>query len=205
MGDYSSLFDKAFDDKPKKIEICFPSDEASQVCNERYELREGPKLYAHGDGKVFQVWSVKDEDYIEMSTADKPDLMAAMAKKLNAEWSVVLTMRFLILKIRTVFGVWTLTTRGEASSIPEIVSTFDMVKENAGTLAGIPFDLSVDKHKSQKPGSKNLFPVLKLVPNIGPEHQDMMRTLIESGEKIRGIVSPEVIESRTRLIEARPA
>jgi len=66
----------------------------------------------------------------------------------------------------------------------------------------VPFDLSVSKVTSQKPGSKSSFPVLKLVPNIGVNHLEMVGQLVASGQKVRGILSEDIIERQAKLIGA---
>ena len=202
-GDYAPLFWGTYGEKPNLLEIVFPSDDARECCFERLELRDGAKLFADGDGETFKVWSTKEETYITMTVNEVPNLMDKLSQKVGKPWRPILTLRFMLLKVRSVMGVWSLSTHAEASSIPEIVSTFDKVKElSGGTVAGVPFDLSVSKVTSQKPGSKSSFPVLKLVPNIGVNHLEMVGQLVASGQKVRGILSEDIIERQAKLIGA---
>ena len=202
-GEYAPLFWETYGEKPNLLEIVFPTDDARECCFERYELRDGAKLFADGDGVSFRVYSAKDDKYIKMSTTDFPELMSKLSEKAGKSWRTIVTLRFLLLKIRSVMGVWALSTHAEASSIPEIVSAFDMVKERAGRVAGIPFDLTVQKVTSQKPGSKSSFPVIKLIPNIGIKHMEMLKGLTTANADVRGIISAEVIEQEaSRQIEA---
>lgn len=182
--------------------ILFLSDNVSECCNERYELRSGAKLLASGDGTTFKVWSTEKEDYIEMSTAQHPTLMASLATKANAEWYSILTLRFLILPLKTVMGVWSFSTKGEASSIPAIVSAFDQVKSMARTVVGVPFDLTVEMVKSQKPGSTSKFPVVKLVPNMGVEHLQMIGELKEQGRTLHKVLTADLIEKEVAALPA---
>jgi hypothetical protein len=204
-GKYKAYFDKAFGSKPKDIEVIFLSDNVEEVCNERLELRQGTKLFAWGDGETFHVWSKEIKDYKIVTVEDHPKVMdmaeqkASVGQKERATWKTILTLRFLIPRIGGVFGVWQLTTKGENSSIPQIVSVFDKVKSIAGTVTNIPFDLSVDKVKSQKPDDKNLFPVIRLIPNISQESLGKIMELKEIEAPIRGMLTDEKIESLKSL------
>jgi len=94
-------------------------------------------------------------------------------------------MRVLLPEIKGVFGLWKINTKAEASSIPEIVKTFDHVQEMAGTIVGVPFDLQVEKVKSNKPGKKNTFPVMRLVPNISQSNILKLREFKDQGVDLR--------------------
>ncbi len=193
-GHYSEMFKKSFGDKPKNITVIFPSDSIEEVCNERMELRQGAKLYADGDGENFRVWSEQDQDYININKSEHEDLIETLANRAKSEWYHILTLRFIIPAIKGVWGVWQFSTRGTESSIPQIVSVFDQVLERAGTVVNIPFDLSVEKVKSQKPGSKSLFPVVRLVPNISQDSLEKVRLFFESGTKIHGLITDESVK-----------
>lgn len=166
-GKYASVFNQAFGDKPKKLEIFFISNDAEQSCFERYECRDNAgKLAGHADGKDFFLWDLEKKRYIVEDNKEK--LKAA------GKWQPVLTIRFVIPKINTVFGLWELSTKGDKSSIPAIRDTFDTVLNGAKTVIGVPFDLTVEKVKSQKPGEKSLFPVITMVCNIGASNLKLL-------------------------------
>lgn len=165
-GNYSTYFDTSFGEKPKTIQVVFLEDDPEKVCNERYEIRDSKgKLFASGDGVNFKVWT--GENYKEYSEVEHPGLMERIHQKAKSKkgWEVVLTLRFLIPKIKGVAGLWEFTTKGEASTIPNIRGTFDTLTEKRGFVKGIMFDLSVDFAKSQKPGKTTRYPVVSLIPN----------------------------------------
>lgn len=176
-GKYAALFNKAYGDKPQTIQIVFPSDDPEQVCCERYEYRDDEgRLIATGDGQTFRCWNGKE--YQELSVTDYPNLMQSIEKrypnkqyKRNGEgWNIILTLNFIIPCVRGVAGVWQYTTRGTASTIPNIRDTFDAVLENKGFVKGVLFDMNVQFAKSQKPGDKSRYPVVTIVPNESEEN-----------------------------------
>jgi hypothetical protein len=196
-GEYAPHFWEAYGEKPNLLEIVFPSNDPRECCYERFELRDGPKRYAEGDGETFEAWSDKEEDYVTVTKTEYPKIMEMLSKKVGADWKPRLTLRFMLLKLRHVMGVWSLSSHAEASSIPEIISTFDMVSEKAGRVAGIPFDLSVQKVTSQKPGSKSSYPVIKLVPNLGVNQLEAVRQL---GANVRGVLTAEHLENEIKAL-----
>jgi hypothetical protein len=194
-GDYAPLFWEAYGEKPNLL--VFPSNDAHECCYERFELRDGAKRYAEGDGETFEAWSDKEKAYVTVTKTEYPNIMEMLANKAKSEWKPRLTLRFMLLKLRHVMGVWSLSSHGEASSIPEIISTWDMVQEKAGRVAGIPFDLSVSKVTSQKPGSKSSYPVIKLVPNLGVTQLEMVKQLAPT---FQGILSVERLEREVKAL-----
>jgi hypothetical protein len=203
-GNYKAMFDREFGEKPTNIKIVFLSDDITETCNERLEIRKGAKLFAFGDGKDFKVWAKDIEDYKDFSITEHPKIMEMCEQKAENKWQTVLTLRFLIPKISGVFGVWQLTTKGVESSIPQIVSVYDKVKSIAGTVMNIPFDLSIEKVKSQKPESKNLFPVIRLIPNVSQESLEVVRNFIESNKPVQGLLTDERIQELKSIPEEIP-
>ncbi len=180
-GKYKEYFNREFGEKPSSVEIMFLSDDYTQVCNERFEYRDGAKLYAWGDGEYYMIWDPKAEDYIEHTIHEHGGTIDHLEKKYKK--TTTLTITFLVPRIKGVYGAWQLTTRGENSSIPQIVSVFDSVQSMAGTVVGVPFDLQVEKVTSQKPGSKSCFPVVKIVPNISQGHMEKVREFLEHNQE----------------------
>lgn len=168
-GKYAALFEKAFGQKPSTIQIVFPSDDAEIVCNERYTYRDNEgKLVARGDGQTFEVWDGKR--YAPFTTGDHPDIMERIAAKTPTKrgmdnWQIELTLRFIVPAIRGVVGVWSLTTKGAASSVRNLRDSFDAVQILRGSVTTSVFDLGVHFHKSNKPGQSSRYPVLELVCN----------------------------------------
>ena len=83
-GDYKHEFDKAFGDKPSKIEVVFMSDDFEAVCNERFEIRSGKKLYGYGDGKLFYIYDKKADTYLPQTLSANPKLMEDVASDVNS-------------------------------------------------------------------------------------------------------------------------
>lgn len=184
-GGYESLFHKALGEKPSTIQIIFPSDDAELVCVEKYEMRDNAgKLLAEGDGHSFSVWN--GETRITMTTDTHPNIMEQLESRYRAKWSITLTLRFLVPAVKGVWGYWQLTTKGTASSIPQIRDTFDAFLERNGKVQGCIFDLSVKFAKSSKPNSSSKFPVLSLIPNESEENikkvQDWLKPIAQITE-----------------------
>jgi hypothetical protein len=198
---YASYFHTAYGDKPSSIEVIFVSDNFRDSCDERYELRDkSGRLYADGDGDVFRVWNDKEQKYTSVKLSEYPTMMEKVAERAQSPkgWEVTLTIRFILPKIPGVFGLWQFTTKGNASSIPSIVDAFDVVLDRAGTVVNIPFDLVVEKVKSQKPGDSSVYPVVQLVPNISNDRLEMVRAFIESGSNVRDV--KQLIDGSTLLL-----
>lgn len=171
-GKYAGLFTKAYGEKPQTIQIVFPDDAPEKVCNEMYEYRDDDgRRIAYGDGETFFVWNGKQ--YCQYSTKDYPDLMAGVAQKHPNRavknggdgWIVTLTVTFIVPLVRGVGGVWQFTTKGTASTIPNIRDTFDAILEEKKFVKGIIFDMNVQFAVSQKPGDRSRYPVVTIVPN----------------------------------------
>ena len=177
-GKYASLFDKAYGEKPDTIQIVFPSDNPELVCREEYEFRDTQgKLVASGDGETFKVWSSKSKAYTILSVTEYPNLMEMVKSKYpSQDWKITLTLNFIIPKVRGIMGLWQFSTKGSASSIPQVRDTFDAVSEQNGHASGIVFDLSVKMHTSQKPNTASKYPVVNLMPN---ESEEVLRMIKE--------------------------
>lgn len=168
-GKYAGMFTAALGDKPATIQIIFPDDDPEKVCNQRWEYRDrAGALVARGDGQEFEIWN--GQKYIPVSTEKYPDLMQQIVTKYptsrGAEnWDIALTMRFIIPAVRGIIGVWVFSTRGKASSIKNIINSFDGVKMLRGTVTNSVFDLSVAFAKSNKPNQNNRYPVVTMIAN----------------------------------------
>jgi hypothetical protein len=181
-GAYASKFDEVYQ-KPSKIQVVFISDDDFQSCFEEWDGRdkEGRKA-GYGDGQTYWLWEYGKGAY--EATEDK-QVMAAFSKQHTVKWRQLLTINFVIPAIKGVFGVWQLQTGGDKSSINAIRNTFDEIKEMAGTVVNIPFDLVVKKVTSNKPEAKSVYPVISLVPNISSENMEVLRKFFEAGLDIK--------------------
>lgn len=168
-GKYAGMFTQALGERPQTITIIFPSDDAAQVCNERYEYRDDKgALVARGDGHTFEIWDGKK--YAPYSVDQYPNIMKQVTvnnptKRGADNWDVALTLRFIVPAVRGVVGVWQFSTKGRASSIKNIRNSFDGVQLMRGTVCQTAFDLSVQFAKSNKPGVSSRYPVVSLVAN----------------------------------------
>lgn len=188
-GKYESLFNEVYGDKPNRIQVVFISDNIKDVCDESYQFRDHQgRLLAEGDGNSWKAFNAKSDKYEYGVSATLEDMMNTY---LGATLSTILTLRFLLPKIRGVFGGWQFTTKGVHSSIPAIRDTFDQVQNTAGTVINVPFDLVVEKVQSQKPGAKSVFPVVSLIPNLSQDNLEMLSEFVESGQRFKGILTEE--------------
>lgn len=168
-GKYASLFTEALGEKPSTIQVIFPSDDASKVCNERYEYRDDKgALVARGDGQVFEVWD--GQKYAPFLVEQYPNIIQQITNRYPTRrglegWEVVLTLRFIVPAVRGVVGVWQFSTKGRASSVRNIRESFDGVLQMRGTVTQTVFDLSVQFAKSNKPGVNSRYPVVSLIAN----------------------------------------
>lgn len=189
-GKYATKFTEVCGEKPSKIQIIFASDDIQAVCDEKYELRgRDGRLYGRGDGEEFKIWDSQKERYLKYEKEKDAEFIKQSAKNCGSQkgWEATLTLRFIIPKISGVMGVWQLTTKGAASSIPGIIKAYDTVLHFAGTVQMIPFDLQVEMVTSQKPGSKSRFPVVQLIPNVDTDNMQTVRNYLSSGGSVMGV------------------
>lgn len=181
------MFTNVFGDKPDQIQIIFISDDDNISCNEQWEGREKKTgaLAGKSDGETYELWDYeKNTGYKSTKSKEK---VKEFTKAHQIEWHVILTLNFIIPAIKGVFGMWQLQTKGTKSSIESIIGTYDSMKQEAGTVVNIPFDLVVKKVKGQKPGQKHLFPVVDLIPNISSKNVEILRKWLSQGGDIKAI------------------
>lgn len=183
-GKYASLFTQVYGEKPNSLLVYFPSDDASLVCNECYVYRnEKGKKIAKGDGENFIVWSDKVQKYVPMNIEKYPDLMEKVAQKYPSPtgWQATLTLNVVLPMVNKIYGVWTLETKGVASSIPQIRDTFDSLLAKNGHINGVLCDLNVEFAKSDSPKASK-FPILSIVPNETQANMDKLKGIALLGE-----------------------
>jgi hypothetical protein len=187
-GDFAPMFYEKFPDNINKLPVFFHSDNVDEVCNEEYVIRDkAGKLVATGDGKNWKLFNKTTEKYepavLDIKEANKLGIM-----------KMTLTLRFLIPQV-PVIGLWKFETRGEASSIPQMRDTFDYVQQNAGSIVNIPFDLVVNRVKSQKPGVASQYSVVRLIPNLGQKHIELLSDFYAQGNRANRLLSTSSIEA----------
>ena len=194
-GDYAAKFTEAYPGKPNNVQIVFISHDDWESCYEEYDARDSEGRRAgYGDGENFFLWDPKTNEY--EPTQDK-EVVKDYSEKNGLKWRPVLTLNFLIPKIRGVFGVWQFQTGGDKSSITAIRSVYDELKAQAGTVVNVPFDLTVKKVTSNRPGSKSVYPVVNIVPNISADNIEQLRAFFETGQDIKrlGMLTEEKMQA----------
>ncbi len=194
-GDYAAKFEEAYPGKPDTIQVIFISDDDSQSCYEQWDGRDPEGRRAgYGDGQTYYLYNPGTGEYDP--TQDK-EMVAKISRERQIKWKPVLTLNFLIPAIRGVFGIWQFQTSGDKSSTIAITSVYDEIKAQAGTVINIPFDLNVRKVNSNKPGSKSVYPVVNLVPNISTENMEQLRKFLQHGVDVKkiGMLTEEKLAS----------
>jgi hypothetical protein len=186
-GKHKNEFYRIFGEKPNNIKILFLDDDNS--IDVRYELRQGKKLYAYSDGENVFAYHKELDKY---ALQEKPfiDLEEKYVKIIGNEWEKILRLYFLILEIK-IWGLWCFETKGVESTIPQIEGSYDSVYARAGTVVNIPFDLEVKKVVSQKPDSKNSYPVVSLTANLSEPSLEKIRNAIMNDVQINGMITEE--------------
>jgi len=179
-------------EKPTRIPLTFPTGENDVVCDHRYELRDGSgQLVIYGDGCQF--YESKPDGFLrlpEMNVEKGLAYMEAQAKKTGFAWSERLFLRFLILGCKEL-GLWEFSSMGKETSIGQIVAAFDTVKEMAGRVTGVPFWLTVQKHKSNRANANRVYPVVNLICDLSPE---MTEAVLNAGDSVKGLITPEKLQ-----------
>ena len=105
----------------------------------------------------------------------KPVVSKSPRSPAKKGWEISLILRFIIPKIRGIAGYWQFSTKGDASTIPQVRNIFDTMLERRGSVQGMIFDLNVKFAKSNKPGITSKYPVVSLVPNHSEENIAMVK------------------------------
>lgn len=191
-GDYAGKFYEVYPEKPTKIQVIFVSDDDWQSCFEEWDGRDGQGRKAgYSDGQTYYLWNGKE--YKE--TGSKQEV-TEYSNEHGIKWKPVLTLHFVIPAIRGVFGCWRFTTSGNRSSMNAIRDVYDEIKAQAGTVVNIPFDLTVKKVQSNKPGVQSVYPVVTLVPNISQENMEVLREYLTAGTDVKrlGMLTDEKLK-----------
>lgn len=193
-GNFANAFTQIYGDKPQSIDIAFISDNLAEVCNERYESWIKGKRWGYGDGETFTIWDEGLRAYV-------PDVPKTDPRIGKLPWEVVLTLRFVLLKMRGVMGYWSFTTKGKLTTIPSVIKAFDFVRERAQTIVGFPFRLMVEKKSGYSPGDPKSFPVVTLVPTFTEDAIELVKSFIESGGKIQEITTKMIEQKQVLQLE----
>lgn len=198
---YRSYFYDEYGDAPRVIDIAFPSDDITQVCREEFlGITDKGKLAYRGDGQQYELINKDSTAYVP-TDIDDPRMQKALEAVPQQH---VLTLHVVLYKLRRIAGLWKIQTRGECSSIPNIRDTFDNIMDIVGTVGFIPFQLSVKKAKSWKPGVAKSYPVIELVPMLGvPELQAIAQFRSNGGNiaEFHSMLTADVVQNQ--LVQAK--
>lgn len=195
---YANKFNEVFGDRPNKIGIVFITDDLTEACSQYYASWDKGKLWGEGDGEVFRIWdpTIVDKDgkavggYVKDVPKTDPRVKAIKG------WAEHLRLRFVIPAIKDVLGYWEFMTKGSASSIPNIIETFDFIQKKAGTIMGFPFDLTVSKASGYSPGAAKSYSVVQLIPNRGEENISAIKAYLDGGGDISKIATITMNEKK---------
>lgn len=208
-GSHAEQFHQMLGEKPNKLRIVFPSPYPEVCCYQRIEGRDSEgNLAAISDGLNHQLWNSKANTYIKATNEDlekaKNEGIEVIkgygnnAKKVIIpvkNWAERLTLRFIVLEMKGILGVWELSTNGNASSIPNLIENFDKMAEKAGrNMHLVVFDLSVAFATSQKPGTMSRYPVLTLVPNLSYESAMKLNDFKNNDQMYSKLITDDTIE-----------
>ncbi len=207
-GSHAELFHQTLGEKPNILRIVFPTPFAELCCCQRIEGRDSEgNLAAVSDGLNHKLWDDKSKGYLpatneQLEEAKTKGIPISKGYGNNAKtefmkvknWVERLTLRFIVLEIRGLLGVWELSTNGVASSIPNIIGGFDKMAAAAGrNMNKIVFDLSVAFAKGQKPGSMSRYPVLNLIPNLSYESAMLLNDFKNSNVEYNKLITDDTI------------
>lgn len=192
-GNFANEFTMKYGDKPTKLSVCFVSDDLNEVCNERYESWVKGKRWGWGDGAIFSVWDSTANDnkgaYIHNLPANDPRVK-------SLKWDIMLTLRFVLLELKGIMGVWKFETKAKATTIPSVVKAFDYVRDRAGTIIGFPFTLVVERKTGYNPGEAKSFPMVSLIPNFSEDAITLIRDYVEQGGSIHKITTSMIQQQK---------
>ena len=198
-GTFANEFTKLFGQQPRKLNICFISDDINEVCNQRFECWDGGKRWGFGDGESFTVW---DKTANAGKGAYAENVLPTDPRVKSLKWDEMLTLRFVLLEMKGIMGYWRFETKAKAVTIPSIVKSFDLVRERAGSIIGFPFTLMVEKKIGYNPGEAKSYPVVTLVPNFTEDSINMVRDYIDMGGSMSRITTKMI--QQEKVMEALP-
>lgn len=183
-----------YGEQPKELNIVFVHDDH---LSHHLELRDkAGVLVGIGAENQYEMWGEKGKYHIDIDTLPElkkksledikvsnnyESISEAFRKSFEqrfsegnykAEWKEILQMKFFIVGSDSL-GLFRFSTKGVNSTIPSIVSQYDLVMQKNGTVVNVPFKLHVEKHKSNNIGSAGkLYPVVTMYAVANIKHED---------------------------------
>lgn len=202
-GEFAENFTKIYGEKPKKLLIFFPNDDA---VTQQYTIYYAGALYGKSDGLTVEYVDGKEKKSIQFNSTDEANnFMDEYAEKINklgkqkskAEWKESVKLFFMLAELRNVMGLWSFETQGKESMVNQLANSYDDAKKLLG-IVGVPFWLSVEmvEHFSAKEQRKQIFPVVSLSPAIG------FGQLLELKTGAKSV--PELIDNTIKMLMPPP-
>lgn len=200
-------FKREYGEQPKELTVFFPQDDDKNILRHFFEGRKDKAVFLQGDGLSFNyhepakgVGLNSNISFTDFEKAQK--WIEEYSAKTGCKVSERLEIFFMIPKIKTVFGRFRFTTGGSKSTISNLLSNIDMIKNaSGGRIAGVPFRLTVEKVSTTvADGGQNKakqFPVVNMYPVLDEESIYQL----EQFANIKGMITEEKINA-TRQIES---
>lgn len=204
---YAEECRSACGDKPTKLSVFFISPDRAFSCYDRYELRDAAgKAFGLADGLEMdsniyfwknQKWMKVAAEHVAKYDGDIKKLLDSAAAGCGSRtgWTRRLTLRFMLLDVPGLIGYFEFHTGGEKTSIPNIISAFNLVYPNAGT-AIVPFDLRVAMATSDRSGDSRKYPVISLIPNYTESTMNQLGSYIKTNT-IKSDFRPSLLLNET--------
>lgn len=164
-----------FGDKPRRLKVAFPSDDASVVYPQWYKLYSATGLVCKGDGE--NASRVVDKGAMVDVECPGPDVCKlSLEKGLSGRPGCkrVASLQFFLTELDQLF-VWQIDTTS-FHSIVNINSGLDLLKRIAGRISFVEVDLLLKPQTIQPDGKKQVAYVLDL--QIGLHHLNALRPLV---------------------------
>lgn len=184
-GDYKSLFDAHYGEKPSKIMIKFDG-ELDQCLDHRYVLAKSTQsrhdIIAYTDLETYFVYH--NGEYKPYLASEHKGIHENLELKHNLQWKEELSLYFYVYGVN-VLGKFRFITHAENSTIIQIRDTISEVFDRYDTIVPFVFDLTVKKVKSNKPEVTHNFPVVSLNLNMSVEARLALNEQVENGLNLK--------------------
>lgn len=166
-----------FGDKPRRLKIAFPSEDAGVVYPQFYKLYTASGLQCKGDGetatRVVAGGSMID---LDCPGPDLCDLSIEKGSHGKPGCKRIATLQFFLVELEQLF-TWQISTTS-FHSIVNVNSGLELLRQIAGRISFVPIDLCLKPVTIQPDGKKQVAYVLDLVIPVGLQHLNALRPLV---------------------------